>query len=408
MTLLLCLLPTLTCAFWCTALLISYCEHNQKDKLLLAIFSFMATLLYIGHTVYFTHLTELLPISDTRYCVANLAVFPLYFYYVCQVTEQHPRFRLLPVVPALLGGLAVGLLYVAMTKEETNDFINIYLYHIRHGQLQGLAYVQVVVHQALRVLFVLTLLPIAYLSWKKAKDYNNHVRAFFADSDDKVFVIPYSLASLFIIATVSSIICGILGRMFFIHSITLLAIPSLSFCCMLFLIGYKGFTRQFSCAEFNEKIELLKKKEEQDLHVNQQHTVNEEREMTECEEHAPSLEGRDDAHFSELSKNIYELMYGQRIYLNHNLTINDLAVRLGTNREYIYRAMKEEIGLSFSEMVNRLRIEYAAERLETDPTPSMFLLADEAGFASVTSFYRNFKLFKGCTPKQWLQRHKHR
>ena len=341
--------------------------------------------------MYFTHLTELLPISDTIYCVANLAVVPLYIYYVCQVTEQHPRFRLLPVVPALLGGLAVGLLYVAMTKEETNDFINIYLYHIRHGQLQGLAYVQVVVHQALRVLFVLTLLPIAYLSWKKAKDYNNHVRAFFADSDDKVFVIPYSLASLFIIATVSSIICGILGRMFFIHSITLLAIPSFSFCCMLFLIGYKGFTRQFSCAEFNEKIELLKKKEEQDLHVNQQHTVNEEREMTECEEHAPSLEGRDDAHFSELSKNINELMYGQRIYLNHNLTINDLAVRLGT-----------------SEMVNRLRIEYAVERLETDPTPSMFLLADEAGFASVTSFYRNFKLFKGCTPKQWLQRHKQR
>ena len=70
--------------------------------------------------------------------------------------------------------------------------------------------------------------------------------------------------------------------------------------------------------------------------------------------------------------------------------------------------MKEEIGLSFSEMVNRLRIEYAAERLETDPTPSMFLLADEAGFTSVTSFYRNFKLFKGCTPKQWLQRHKQR
>lgn len=407
MTLFLCLLPTLTCAFWCIALLISYCEHSQKDKLLLAVFFFIATLLYIGHTVYFTHSTELLPISDTIYCMANLAVFPLYYYYVCQVTEQRPRFRLLPVLPAMLGGLAVGLLYAAMTKEEADGFINNYLYHIRHDQVQGLAYVQVVVHQALRVLFVLTLLPIAYFSWKKAKDYNSHVRAFFADSDDKVFVIPYSLALLFVIATVSSIICGILGRMFFIHSITLLAIPSFSFCCMLFLIGYKGFTRQFSCTEFNEKIELLKKKEE-DLHASQQHTAGEEREMTECEAHTPSMEDHDGTHFSELSKRINELMYGQRIYLNHNLTINDLAVRLGTNREYIYRAMKEEIGLSFSEMVNRLRIEYAAERLETDPTPSMFLLADEAGFASVTSFYRNFKLFKGCTPKQWLQRHKQR
>lgn len=407
MTLFLCLLPTLTCAFWCIALLISYGEHSQKDKLLLAVFFFIATLLYIGHTVYFTHSTELLPISDTIYCMANLAVFPLYYYYVCQVTEQRPRFRLLPVLPAMLGGLAVGLLYAAMTKEEADGFINNYLYHIRHDQVQGLAYVQVVVHQTLRVLFVLTLLPIAYFSWKKAKDYNSHVRAFFADSDDKVFVIPYSLALLFVIATVSSIICGILGRMYFIHSIILLAIPSISFSCMLFLIGYKGFTRQFSCTEFNEKIELLKKKEK-DLHASQQHTAGEEREMTECEAHTPSMEDHDGTHFSELSKRINELMYGQRIYLNHNLTINDLAVRLGTNREYIYRAMKEEIGLSFSEMVNRLRIEYAAGRLEADPTPSMFLLADEAGFASVTTFYRNFKLFKGCTPKQWLQRHKQR
>ena len=406
MTLFFCLLPTFACAFWCMALFISYFEHRQKDKFLLAVFMLAGTLLYACHVVYFTRSKELLPQSDTIYCMLNLTVFPLYYYYVCQVTERHSRFRVWPMLPALSGVLTVGVLYFTMTKEETDTFINHYLYEGRWDLPKGLAYVQAVVHQALRVLFVLIIIPIVHLSWKKTKDYNSHVRNFFADSDDKVFVIPKSLVTLFVIAVVSSILCSVLGRMYFNHSIILLAIPSLIFSCLLFLIGYKGFTRQFSSVEFNERIEMIKSREEQLLSANQQSADSEGGEETANEE-SPSSDPDvcGDNSFAELGKRINELMYERRIYLNHNLTINDLAVMLGTNREYIYRAMKEIIGLSFSEMVNRLRVEHAAKMLQEHPATSMLLLADESGFASVTSFYRNFKLYKGCTPKQWLKRH---
>lgn len=405
MTLFLCLLPTFACAFWCLALFISYFEQHQKDKFLLAVFMLVGTLLYVCHIVYFTRSKELLPETDTIYCMANLTVFPLYYYYVCQVTEQHPRFRVWPMLPAFSGALAVGVFYLAMTGEETDAFINHYLYDGRWNMLKGLAYAQAVVHQVLRILFVLILIPIVHLSWKKTKYYNSHVRNFFADSDDKVFVIPKSLVTLFLMAVVSSIFCSVIGRMYFNHSIILLAIPSLTFGSLLFLIGYMGFTRQFCSVEFNERIEMIKSREGQLLSSEQQPANSEGgEEATSVEGSSSNPDACGDTNFAELGKRINGLMHEQLIYLNHNLTINDLAVKLGTNREYIYRAMKEIIGLSFSEMVNRLRVEHAAEMLQEHPDTSMFLLADASGFASVTSFYRNFKLYKGCTPKQWLER----
>ena len=402
MTLFFCLLPTFTCAFWCAALLIAYFEHRQKDKLMLAVFMLVATMLYVGHSIYFNHIMGLLPVADTIYCMANLAVFPLYYLYICQVTGQRPRSWLLPLLPSVLGGIAVGVCYMAMTDVETGSFVSNYLYYVKLDGLHGLAYAQAKVHQVLRLMFILMLPIIVYLSWKKATAYNHQLRDFYADCDDKVFVIPRHLSILFILTVVLSIGCGFIGRLFFYHSLILLALPSIAFSSLLFIFGYKGFTRQFTITDYNHRLEITSIRGLAQQPAERQSDGEREQEADGSEENtAGNLPG---ANFAELGRRISQLMTEQRVFLNHNLTINDLAAMLGTNREYIYRAMKEQDGRSFSEVVNRLRVEYAAARLQDDPGMSAYLLADEAGFSSVTSFYRNFKLYMGCTPRQWLQR----
>ena len=52
------------------------------------------------------------------------------------------------------------------------------------------------------------------------------------------------------------------------------------------------------------------------------------------------------------------------------------------------------MGISFSEYINRMRIEYASMLIAQHPEKSLSEIAEQSGFTSSTSFYRNFKLYK--------------
>ena len=92
---------------------------------------------------------------------------------------------------------------------------------------------------------------------------------------------------------------------------------------------------------------------------------------------------------------------GERLYLQPNLKINDLAQRLNTNREYIYRAINIGMGLSFADFINSRRIDYAARLLEDNPQTLLSEVVHKAGFSSPSAFYRNWKRFKDYSPKVW-------
>ena len=64
------------------------------------------------------------------------------------------------------------------------------------------------------------------------------------------------------------------------------------------------------------------------------------------------------------------------------------------------------MGLSFNEYVNRMRIEYAAMLIAQNPGKPLSEIAEQSGFSSSTSFYRNFKLYKGMGPKEYQNHHK--
>ncbi|MBO7052606.1 MAG: AraC family transcriptional regulator, partial [Prevotella sp.] len=70
-------LPMLVCLFWSAVLWMDWREQRSVAKLRLMAFSVTAALLYMGHYVYFNHEYELIPVTDTIYCMANLMVFPL-------------------------------------------------------------------------------------------------------------------------------------------------------------------------------------------------------------------------------------------------------------------------------------------------------------------------------------------
>ena len=108
----------------------------------------------------------------------------------------------------------------------------------------------------------------------------------------------------------------------------------------------------------------------------------------------------DEGGYSELLERIIKLVNDEKLFLYPNLKVSDLAKQLNSNRNYIYHAINVEMGTSFSDYINGLRVDYASRLLEERSELSINDVMTKSGFTSSSAFYRNFKKFKGITPTE--------
>lgn len=81
-----------------------------------------------------------------------------------------------------------------------------------------------------------------------------------------------------------------------------------------------------------------------------------------------------------------------------DLSLADLAARLGTNTAYLSRAVNEGLGMNFNEMINRMRASEAARLIESDSRATLVQIALDAGFSSKATFNRVFRTVHGINP----------
>jgi AraC-like DNA-binding protein len=84
-----------------------------------------------------------------------------------------------------------------------------------------------------------------------------------------------------------------------------------------------------------------------------------------------------------------------------DLTLAGLARRLGTNTGYLSRAVNDGLGVNFNEMINRMRAEEVARRLDAGDETPLIHIAEEAGFSSKATFNRVFRTVYGVSPSLW-------
>lgn len=367
-------MPMFVCLFWSTMLIIDLASNRSKPRLHLLLFMLTTTLLYFGHCAFFNHSKAIMPLTDTFYCTANLAVYPLYYLYICSLTirSQLYKERWVMVVPAVIGGVAVGTVYLQMTAEETQLFIDHYLYEGEHEGLYGMASIQSYIHDACKVVFAILIIPVFIHGRTHIREYNQLVCNVYADTEKKTLTSLHYMLIAFIITSIASFVANLIGRHQFDDSLWLLAIPSTLFSILLFSIGYIGYRQKFS-------IEDIEKDEQQ-----ADDAMNE----------LPAIK--------EIRARIEQLMTEEQLFRQPNLKIIDLVQRLGTNRNYIYHAINGEMGIPFSEYINRMRIDYATMLMNQKPGTPLNEVAEQSGFTSSTTFYRNFKLYRGIGPKEYL------
>jgi AraC-like DNA-binding protein len=98
-----------------------------------------------------------------------------------------------------------------------------------------------------------------------------------------------------------------------------------------------------------------------------------------------------------------QLVEGQKLYLHPDLTLQELAQALGTNRTYVSNYISQVMGQSFYDYINQLRIERSALPLVNEhPEYTFEYVARQSGFASMSTFRRAFIKKTGLTPSQYV------
>lgn len=93
------------------------------------------------------------------------------------------------------------------------------------------------------------------------------------------------------------------------------------------------------------------------------------------------------------------LRYMATEYANPDLSLETTVASLGMNRTKINDILKEELGLTFSSYLNKLRLTEAARLLSETKEANVSEIAYSVGYNNVSYFNKLFKTEYGCAPK---------
>ena len=378
-TLLFTSLPMFACGFWAILIGCTLCfDGYNRRYFILLLFMLMTTLLYAGHCAFFNHFYSDTPVLDSLYSFANLAVYPLFYVFILSMTspESQLRHTWLYFIPSTVIGIMVSAIYVMMSSQELDSFVRIISYNEEYGSGTGLCKMMGYTRLTAKAVFAIETVAVLFAGSRKITAYNKSIEDYYADTEGKKLTAFQWFMYLFTTCSFVSIIFNFIGRFRFNGSAWMIAIPSLIFSSLLFGLGFISFRQSFTIDRFEQ--------EESADGLNPENAPV-------CKEEKPLIE------------RIEEVVTKRQLYLRHNLKISDVAAELCTNRLYVSTAINEEIGISFSDYINRKRVNYAIQLIRANPQMTIYEIADLSGFASDKSFYRNFKSITGKSPKEIRQ-----
>jgi len=97
----------------------------------------------------------------------------------------------------------------------------------------------------------------------------------------------------------------------------------------------------------------------------------------------------------------------EKKYLNPGVTLSSLSSYVGSNTSYLSKYFNQELGVSFSTYLGKMRINYLLGEIKSNPEifskKSSIQIAESLGFKSIDAYTRAFKLTTGNTPSQYIK-----
>ncbi|MEH0154552.1 helix-turn-helix domain-containing protein [Limibacter armeniacum] len=96
-----------------------------------------------------------------------------------------------------------------------------------------------------------------------------------------------------------------------------------------------------------------------------------------------------------------DLMEKDRLYLESELTLADLADKTGISKHNLTEVLNKQLGKTFYQFVNEYRIEEAKKQMASDKHDNLLQLALACGFNSKSTFNTYFKKIEGVPPSKY-------
>ncbi len=94
-------------------------------------------------------------------------------------------------------------------------------------------------------------------------------------------------------------------------------------------------------------------------------------------------------------------------FTRQGITVENVARKLGISRTTLSNHLNKQAGITYSEWINHLRINYAKKMILEENELSISAVSDKVGFSEPTNFIRQFKKCAEETPLQWKKKQKH-
>ncbi len=304
--------------------------------------------------------------------LADLSVYPMYYLYIRLLTRDiYFKYSYLwHLLPAVVLAVLLQVLISSASGADRELYFNqiVVHHHWPAGAVSPLLKAIAITYFASRIIFGIQSVVYLLLGLQLIKKYNNRVANFYSNPDGRQLVWVELLTITLLITAVASFTANLLGRNFFAAN-HLLIIPSFLFSLMFFIIGLLGNKQEYNISDV--VIDENKENDSQGIIENQ----------------------------DALKEKLVAFMEKEKPFLNPNFRITDLSPKLFTNRTYLSHLINTEFKMSFSDFVNRYRIQHAKTLMDKDMESNYSLnyFSEQSGFGSVSSFIRAFKQVEGVT-----------
>ena len=352
-------------------ILFSTSNQKYKNRFYLGLFFANSFILFTGHFLSFFEYWTIFKYFDFLFLASLLSFYPLYFLYI-QSAFHFNIFSgkiIYHFIPAIL--ISLSMLIISYSANYTDYSMYMENNVFNEKVSSSTAEVLTGIYKGGRFLHTIQILIYTFFIVKLILKIKTSLQDYVSNTDSYQFRNFYVTAISFIIfMSVPGIFVTIIGRQPLNTNSYLLLAVCLLFTVLYLILAIVGL-KHTPANVINEKL---------------------------SENNADNVSNFELQEIKLLLSNYFNI---EKPWLNPNLNIWDVSQRLGTNRSYISKIINDDIGCNFNHYVNTYRVAEAKKLLLNRQDLSLFQVSESAGFGSVNSFFRVFKLFENCTPSEF-------
>ena len=112
----------------------------------------------------------------------------------------------------------------------------------------------------------------------------------------------------------------------------------------------------------------------------------------------------DEETLQDVLQRMNELIVSEKLYLNENITREDMARRLHVDKAILIQSFRKFLNdCTMPSLLNRYRVQQAIALMKSQPNYTVQAIAEDSGFSNVRKFYRIFKDEMGMTPTEYRE-----